>query len=137
MISFFNLPQSLTPSNPHIEMSVGSFGNIGIFLVVSLFITTGILSISKLYLNLLEPSVLPYRIKHLLTRPLIWVGQHSISVLCLHGIFISLLIKFFSIDLFPFSYNLKAVIIALICLLLCFPVTAFINLYAPNLFGRS
>ena len=136
LLCFSNLPQSLTPNNPHVEMAIGSFGNIWIFLVVALFITTGILSLSKLFFELRGSSERLNRITLPFTKPVLWIGKNSISVLCIHGIFISILIKLFSVISLPINHNVMAIIICLMTLLISYPVTSFIYSYAPNILGR-
>lgn len=129
ILSFLNLPQSLTFDNPHIEMSVGAFGNPLLFLIVSTSITVGLLSISK--------RLIKFNSNIRLINPMLWIGENSISVLCIHGFFIAIVSKLFFVMNVPLTHTVVVLAITIISLLLCYPATKVILSYMPNLLGKD
>ena len=128
IISFFNLPQSLTIDNPHVEMSVGSFGNPLLFLIVATSITIGLLIISKKLIR--DNSQIG------LIRSILWIGENSIPVLCLHGIFIAIMSKLFFVINTPLAHDIVVLVVSIVSLLLCYPATKIILAYMPNVLGK-
>lgn len=47
VLAYFNLPESLDPLCNHVEMSVGSFGNPFLFIVVAIGLSYGIIFLFK------------------------------------------------------------------------------------------
>lgn len=128
ILSFYNLPQSLTIDNPHVEMSVGSFGNPLLFLIVAISITVGLLSISK--------GLIKDNSQMRLIRPILWIGENSIPVLCLHGIFIAIMSKMLSVINVLFAHDIFVIAVTIVSLLLCYPATKIILAYIPNVLGK-
>lgn len=115
----FNLPCSVTEGFPHVEMSIGSYGNIGMFYLVAICGSGFIICVSKI----IKQSVI---IEH--------IGRNTIAILGTHGLVISMFLsipaKFVESDiLMSFVVFVSTLILEL---LLC----AAINRFIPNLNGK-
>ena len=88
-MAFTNLPNCLTEGNPHVEMSIGEFGNPILFTATAAMITIGLLALWNKGENVryLTP----------INKFMQWLGRNSLSVMCIHGVFLAPLSKLFKI----------------------------------------
>lgn len=72
--AFINLPQSLNPACPHVEMSVGALGNWPLF-----FLNASLMSFALIGLSLLIDKYVKGK------KLMLFIGQNSLTLLCVHG----------------------------------------------------
>lgn len=126
ILSMFNLPESLTEGNPHVEMSISSYGNPLLFLFVSSVLCKAIIIISK---------ELDKRLNKKLVQIIVFYGSNTITVLCVHGIIVRLFnMAFKTFGLEGTSYS---IIVTLICFAILYPIIIFINKEMPCIVGRK
>lgn len=128
ILSLFNRPISLTYDNPHVEMSISSYGNPFLFIIVSCMLCMAIVYWCR---KIIECQYLPQKIINLMS----FFGENTIIVLCIHGIFVNILMISFSklgIELL----GIEAIAISILCFGLLYPTIYFMNKYIPNLIGK-
>ena len=126
ILSFLNLPESLTEGNPHVEMSISSYGNPLVFLFVSSVLCKAIIIISE---------ELEKRLNKKLVQLMVFYGSNTITVLCVHGIIVRLFNMAFKT--FGLEGTLVSFIITLICFVILYPIIKFINKEMPCIVGRK
>lgn len=128
-MSFLNTPLSLTPNCPHVEMAVGSYGNVVLFIINSFCITLGLILLSERVM-LMKVSKIAY-----LKDCLIFLGTNSMTILCTHGIFLNIiraiLLRFLPNDTF------LSFLACLITLLVIYPIIPILKEYLPELIGAA
>ena len=124
--SLFNLPESLTKGNPHVEMSVSSWGNPLLFILNATLLSMATIVVSKLLESRCNRSVVSL---------MSFYGANTIVVLCLHGT----ILKLFQIAFKPFhlSGTIYAIVITIVCLAILYHIIKFINSELPNIVGRK
>ncbi len=125
-LSFYNLPESLTQGNPHVEMSVSSYGNPVLFTLNLSLLCVAIVILAKEIENRWEGAVL---------KKLQFYGANTIIILCVHGS----ILKFFQLTLksFHFREPYMPLVMTLVCFTLLPPIIHFINSEMPNIVGRD
>ena len=125
-MSFYNLPESLTQGNPHVEMSVSSYGNPVLFTLNLSLLCVAIVILAREIENRWEGAVL---------KKLQFYGANTIIILCVHGS----ILKFFQLTLksFHFEGTIYALVMTLVCFALLPPIIIFINSEMPNIVGRD
>ena len=127
-LSPFNLPDSLTEANPHVEMATSTYGHPLMFMTIAVLMCTAIVALCK--------KICDGRVGQKAIGFLSFYGANTITVLCFHGIFISLLrVGFKAIGLQDFP--MEPIIVTLFCFVLLYPTIVFINSCLPNLIGRQ
>lgn len=126
---YTNLPKSLNPTCNHIEMSVGSIGNIWLF-----FFNATALSFAMIAMSLLIDKI------NINKSAILYLGKNSLTILCTHGILLSIASK---INDFMGLYGtsdiditLRGLISYLIVATVSIPIIFIIKQYAPNLLGK-
>lgn len=127
-LSQINLPQSLTEGNPHVEISISSYGNPFLFLVVSILLSESVVILCKAMSlhNVLPKSIL---------KIMAFYGANTITILCLHVVFLVVLggaIKIIGINM----YGIEPLLKTIICFIFMYPIILFINSKLPNIIGR-
>ena len=123
-IAFINRPISLNPAIPHVEMSTGSFGCFPLFLMASAALSYTLIECSRRYSDKLGTH------KRFLT-----IGEYSLSVLCIHGLLMTL--SKHLVQLCPCAFNdvSTAIIETVVVILFSLLIIRVILPLAPNVFG--
>lgn len=120
LLAFVNLPDSLTPGNPHVEMSIGEYGNPFLFTLTALSLCISIFMISKIWAN--------YRS----SKYVAFIGENSMAYLCIHGftniIVIRVLSKFWIVS---------PILVCFFSICICTITTIIINNNCPNIVGKD
>ena len=123
-----NLPTSLTPGNPHVEMAIGSYGNPLLFLFNSVSLC-GMLILLSMYAN--KHTCRLYTIVE-------YYGQNTLSVLCLHPLVLTLcLVVMRYVPSFLQNGILIPVLASIISMIIIPPVIRIMNIFVPNMLGKS
>lgn len=128
VLSQQNLPLSLTEGNPHVELSISSYGNVLLFLLNASILCLAVVCLCRaiIWYALLPKGAI---------RILSFYGANTISVLCFHGILLTILknaINLLGIKLFGF----EPLVITIIIFLVLYPIILFVNSSLPNLVGK-
>ncbi len=127
--AFTNLPQSLNPTSPHVEMSIGALGNWWLF-----FFNASTMSFATIGLSVLTDNLIKQK------KLLIFIGQNSLTILCIHGIILLAVSKILPIigltGIDNFSLLLRGIISYLIVITASIPIILLIKRFAPNLVGK-
>lgn len=123
-----NLPTSLTPGNPHVEMAIGSFGNPLLFLFNSVSLC-GLLIVFSFFAN--KHTCRLYKIVE-------YYGQNTLSVLCLHPLALTLSLgAMHYIPSYLQNDILTSVMASIISMIVIPPVIKIMNIFVPNMLGKS
>lgn len=123
-LSFFNTPPSLDPMINHIEMSQASYGCYVFFLLNASLLSVGLLSLCKGIT----------KSKSVILHPFMYLGNHSLVVLCTHRYGIMIFPYLFKpIKSCPLVYSLA---IALCTVALSYLIIKIILKFIPSLVGR-
>lgn len=126
ILSLFNLPESLTKGNPHVEMSISQYGNPFLFFLTSFLLCYAITVICQ---------ELEKRLNLRISKFLAFYGSNTITILCVHGVILSvfkMVLKFFRLE-----GTIYAMIITLLCFLILYPIINLINRELPNIVGKK
>lgn len=127
ILSFLNLPESLTTGNPHVEMSISHYGNEVLFLFNACSIVIGMTSVFT-YLS-------HGKLIRLIAPVVTWIGKYSLAILCLHGLFIKPINRI--ISSLPINIEwLTNLLTTILVLIICYPIICFVKKYTPNLIGN-
>lgn len=127
-LSLQNLPLSLTEGNPHIELSTSSYGNVLLFLINSSVLCTAVVSLCSAIIGF---KLLPAGV----IKTLSFYGSNTISVLCFHGILLTIIkgvIKLLGIEMFGFA----PFVVTIIIFMALYPIILFVNSTLPNIVGK-
>lgn len=127
--AFINLPESLNPVCPHVEMSVGAFGNWGLFFMNAMLMSFALIGLSVLIDKCVNKKKL-----------LLFIGQNSLTILCVHGTILlvasKVLPKIGLIGVSDGVLMLQGVVAYMIVILVSIPLILLIKCFAPNLVGK-
>ena len=127
--AFLNLPQSLNPGSDHVEMAVGAYGNWGLFFLNALLMSFALIGLSVLVDKWVNKKKL-----------LLFVGQNSLTILCIHGMLLLLASKVLpKIGLTGVSDGellLRGVVSYMIVIAVSIPIILLIKRFVPNLVGK-
>ncbi len=125
-IAFINRPISLNPAILHVEMSTGSFGCFPLFLMSSTALSYSLIDCSRIYSDKLG------------TRKLfLTIGEYSLSILCIHGLLITLSKHLLQIVPYAFNDVWAAIIETIVVILFSLLVIRVVLPLAPNVFGLN
>lgn len=127
VMSLFNLPESLTYGNPHVEMATSSYGNPLLFVINAWLICAGITILMKY----LEEKI---HVPNLLKLQAFY-GANTITILCIHGIILAIIcqvMQFIGIEANTFT----TLLMTLICFAVIYPIINFFNNKIPNIIGK-
>ena len=127
--AFVNLPESLNPVCPHVEMSVGAFGNWGLFFMNALLMSFALIGLSVLFDKWVSKKKL-----------LLFIGQNSLTILCVHGTILlvasKVLPKIGLTGVGDGALILQGVVSYAIVIMVSIPVILLIKRFVPNLVGK-
>ena len=130
ILAFYNLPVSLTPGCPHVEMSIGHYGNPLLFLFCALVLSLFIILLSQCL------EVLFQRLKLVWCRSrILEIGRFSLGIMCIHGVVIVLLhsvMKHFGVMFNGWVLFGEAILALIISYVAIYITIKFV----PNLFGK-
>ena len=120
IVAFLNRPESLTVGNPHVEMSIGAYGNPILFIISATLLVYAIIQFCKM---------IP---QSFLSNGIEFIGKNSMSFLCLHG-FTNMLL----IGALRYIHLSMPLIVCIINIVLCTFATMIINKNCPNIIGKK
>ncbi len=127
--AFMNLPESLNPVCPHVEMSVGAMGNWGLFFMNALLMSFAMIGFSVLIDRWIARKKL-----------LLFIGQNSLTILCIHGMILlaasKILPKVGLTGVSDGALLLQGAVSYLIVIAVSIPLIMVIKRFAPNLVGK-
>lgn len=127
--AFSNLPQSVNPDYYHIDMAGSIIGNWWLFFFNATIMSFATIGLSVLIDNLIKQKKL-----------LIFIGQNSLTLLCIHGVILMSISKMLPHIGFnatgDLSLLLQGIISYLIVIVVAIPVIILIKRFAPNLVGK-
>ncbi|MBQ7459554.1 MAG: acyltransferase family protein [Bacteroidales bacterium] len=130
ILAFYNLPQSLTPGCPHVEMSIGHYGKPLLFLFSALSLSLFIVLLSQFLGKVLD------RLKLIWLRSrIVETGQFSLGIMCIHGV----VIVFLHSVLNHLGDRITDLVIfceAILVLIISYMVIYISIKFVPNLFGK-
>jgi fucose 4-O-acetylase-like acetyltransferase len=130
ILSFYNLPQSLTPGCPHVEMSIGHYGNPLLFLFSALTLSMFTILLSQGMERLFQRFDLIW-----VRSRIVGIGRLSLGIMCIHGV----VIGFLHTVLNHFGVKFTVLLIfceAILALLISYMVIYISMKFVPNLFGK-
>lgn len=127
--AFMNLPESLNPACAHVEMSVGAFGNWGLFFANALLMSMALIGLSVL----VDKWVIRKKL-------LLFIGQNSLTILCVHGTILlaasKVLPKIGLVGVDDMSLMLQGIVSYVIVIAVSIPAILLIKRFVPNLVGK-
>ena len=127
--AFMNLPESLNPACAHVEMSVGAFGNWGLFFANALLMSMALIGLSVL----VDKWVIRKNL-------LLFIGQNSLTILCVHGTILlaasKVLPKMGLVGVDDMSLMLQGIVSYVIVIAVSIPAILLIKRFVPNLVGK-
>ena len=127
--AFINLPESLNPACPHVEMSVGAFGNWGLFFMNALLMSFALIGLSVLFDKWVGKKKLA-----------LFIGQNSLTILCVHGTILlaasKVLPKIGLTGVGDGALMLQGIVAYVIVIVVSIPVILLIKRFVPNLVGK-
>ena len=127
--AFMNLPESLNPACAHVEMSVGAFGNWGLFFANALLMSMALIGLSVL----VDKWVIRKNL-------LLFIGQNSLTILCVHGTILlaasKVLPKMGLVGVDDMSLMLQGIVSYMIVIAVSIPAILLIKRFVPNLVGK-
>ena len=127
--AFMNLPESLNPACAHVEMSVGAFGNWGLFFANALLMSMALIGLSVL----VDKWVIRKNL-------LLFIGQNSLTILCVHGTILlaasKVLPKMGIVGVDDMSLMLQGIVSYVIVIAVSIPAILLIKRFVPNLVGK-
>ena len=127
--AFMNLPESLNPACAHVEMSVGAFGNWGLFFANALLMSMALIGLSVL----VDKWVIRKNL-------LLFIGQNSLTILCVHGTILlaasKVLSKMGLVGVDDMSLMLQGIVSYVIVIAVSIPAILLIKRFMPNLVGK-
>ena len=127
--AFINLPESLNPACPHVEMSVGAFGNWGLFFMNALLMSFALVGLSVLFDKWVSKKKLS-----------LFIGQNSLTILCVHGTILltasKVLPKMGLTGADDMSLLVQGIVAYVIVIAVSIPVILLIKRFVPNLVGK-
>lgn len=127
--AYMNLPESLNPVCAHVEMSVGAYGDWGLFFVNALLMSAALIGLSVLTDKWLKNKKLP-----------LFIGQNSLTILCIHGTILlavsKVLPKIGLTGVDDMSLIIQGIVSYVIVIVASIPVIIAIKRYVPNLVGK-
>lgn len=127
--AFMNLPESLNPACAHVEMSVGAFGNWGLFFANALLMSMALIGLSVL----VDKWVIRKKL-------LLFIGQNSLTILCVHGTILlaasKVLPKMGLVGVDDMSLMLQGIVSYVIVIAVSIPAILLIKRFMPNLVGK-
>ena len=127
--AFINLPESLNPACPHVEMSVGAFGNWGLFFMNALLMSFALIGLSVLFDKWVGKKKLA-----------LFIGQNSLTILCVHGTILlaasKVLPKIGLTGVGDGALMLQGIVAYVIVIVVSMPVILLIKRFVPNLVGK-
>ena len=130
ILAYYNLPESLTPGCPHVEMSIGHYGNPLLFLLSALALSLFVILLSQCLDILLRGRALAWCRSRILE-----IGRFSLGIMCIHGVvivFLHSVLKHFGV-----MSNAWVILGEAILALIISYVTIYITIqFVPNLFGK-
>lgn len=127
--AFMNLPESLNPACAHVEMSVGAFGNWGLFFANALLMSMALIGLSMLVDKWVNKKKL-----------LLFIGQNSLTILCVHGTILlaasKVLPKMGLVGVDDMSLMLQGIVSYMIVIAVSIPAILLIKRFVPNLVGK-
>lgn len=127
--AFKNLPESLNPACAHVEMSVGAFGNWGLFFANALLMSMALIGLSVL----VDKWVIRKNL-------LLFIGQNSLTILCVHGTILlaasKVLPKMGLVGVDDMSLMLQGIVSYVIVIAVSIPAILLIKRFVPNLVGK-
>lgn len=118
-LSMLNLPTSVTEGFNHVEMSIGSYGNIGLFLITALFGSFAIICLSTL----------------IKSQYLSMMGRSTMTCLVTHSIEISS-VTFVLSQLGVESLYIRSMVSFCVILIVTIPINAMLMYFCPNIIGK-
>lgn len=130
ILAFHNLPQSLTPGCPHVEMSIGHYGNPLLFLFSALALSLFTILLSQCLERVFN------RLKLFWVRSrVVETGRFSLGIMCIHGAVIALLHSVLN----HLGVTVTVLLIfceAILVLFISYIVILISIKFVPNLFGK-
>ena len=127
--AFMNLPESLNPACAHVEMSVGAFGNWGLFFANALMMSMALIGLSVL----VDKWIIRKNL-------LLFIGQNSLTILCVHGTILlvasKVLPKMGLVGVDDMSLMLQGIVSYVIVIAVSIPAILLIKRFVPNLVGK-
>lgn len=127
--AYMNLPESLNPACAHVEMSVGAFGNWGLFFANALLMSMALIGLSMLVDKWVNKKKL-----------LLFIGQNSLTILCVHGTILlaasKVLPKVGLTGVDDISLMIQGIVSYVIVIAASIPVILLIKRFVPNLVGK-
>ncbi len=127
--AFMNLPESLNPACAHVEMSVGAFGNWGLFFANALLMSMALIGLSVL----VDKWVIRKNL-------LLFIGRNSLTILCVHGTILlaasKVLPKMGLVGVDDMSLMLQGIVSYVIVIAVSIPAILLIKRFVPNLVGK-
>lgn len=127
--AFMNLPESLNPACAHVEMSVGAYGNWGLFFANALLMSMALIGLSVL----VDKWVIRKKL-------LLFIGQNSLTILCVHGTILlaasKVLPKIGLVGVDDMSLMLQGIVSYVIVIAVSIPAILLIKRFVPNLVGK-
>lgn len=123
VLAYFNLPESLDPLCNHVEMSVGSFGNPFLFIVVAIGLSYGIIFLFKW----LVPNT-----GSRFGGAVAFLGRNSLAILLTHYIILHFCM------LIPLGFlimPIQAFVRTVLVMVISVPVILLLKKYVPNILG--
>ena len=130
ILAFYNLPESLTPGCPHVEMSIGHYGNPLLFLFTALALSLFIVLLSQCLEELFQSLKLAWCRSRILE-----IGRFSLGIMCIHGVvivFLHSVLKHFGV--MPNGWVILGE--AILALIISYVAIYITIKFVPNLFGK-